>query len=489
MELEETKLLMDRLNSADDSESTEQTKEDESAEETRTAEKFDDKLPGSSGSEDKIENAAGNTDTAVGTGDAVYGTGDQETGTSHSNCEHEEELRTSESARVISEAEVSQEVPDELLDSMMFDQEESGDSHPLTGETLSGEEGRPFTEVGTVMGIGALSVSPSTPEQEGCPVEEGQGSELSYEQSKGELEELQAERDRLSQLNGQFQAKLAEYFLQRRGEEEQPERSNEHRYLVFTSRIQEIRQQQQQHKEHSGRQEEELRQQVQETLHQVELEWQALQARKQEVAGPALAWHLGKEAAQSQMEQIQAAERHKEKELARVRLENIKLKAGIAKGESALSAKEGLAEGLHILHLEQLKLENQTYSDKVEQRDEEILKLREKMAGAVRVLTHVREKLHWVQMENRTRRWQLAEMEAAVARARDSLTRAKRARDRVRADNLRLRQRSGLLGNSVLLRDMEERVGDVMALEVRLGALKRRDCGAERKVEQVWDTP
>nr|XP_023681213.1 coiled-coil domain-containing protein 96 [Paramormyrops kingsleyae] len=483
MELEEssvkTELLMDRLNSADDSESTEQTKEDESTEKTRTGEKFDDKLPGSSGSDDKIESATGNTDTAEGTGDAMYDNGDQETGASHSNCEHEEGIRTSESAepetRVTSEAEVGQEVRDELLDSKMFDQEESGDSHLLTRETLSGEEGRPFTEVGTVMGKGALSVSPSTPEQKGCLVEEVQGSELSYEESKRELEELQAERDQLSQLNGQFQAKLAEYFLQRRGEEEQTERSDGHRYLVFTSHIQEIRQQHQQHKEHFGRQEEELRQQVQESLRQAELEWQVLQARKQEVAGPALAWHLGKESAKAQMEQIQAAERHKEKELARVRLENIKLKAGIAKGERALSAKKGLAEGLHILDFEQLKLENQTYSDKVEERDEEILKLRNKIAGAVRVLTHVKEKLQWVQMENRTWRSQLAEMEAAVARSRDSLTRAKRARDRVRADNLRLHQRSGLLGNSVLLRDMEERVGDVMALELRLGALKSRN--------------
>ena len=40
---------------------------------------------------------------------------------------------------------------------------------------------------------------------------------------------------------------------------------------------------------------------------------------------------------------------------------------------------------------------------------------------------------------------------------RDHLTRMKQARDALRADNIRLRQRGGLVSQSALLRDFEER--------------------------------
>lgn len=73
---------------------------------------------------------------------------------------------------------------------------------------------------------------------------------------------------------------------------------------------------------------------------------------------------------------IQDVEQHfineirKEEEVVKVRLENIKLKNKLKKKEAQLKSKEELAEGLHMIDFEQLKIENQTYNEKIEERNE-----------------------------------------------------------------------------------------------------------------------
>ena len=52
------------------------------------------------------------------------------------------------------------------------------------------------------------------------------------------------------------------------------------------------------------------------------------------------------------------------------RHENIRLKNQLKKRENQLKSKEELAEGLHMIDFEQLKIENQTYSEKIEERNE-----------------------------------------------------------------------------------------------------------------------
>ena len=45
----------------------------------------------------------------------------------------------------------------------------------------------------------------------------------------------------------------------------------------------------------------------------------------------------------------------------------------------ALKQKEELAEGLHLIDFEQLKIENQTYNEKIEERNENLLKFKNKI--------------------------------------------------------------------------------------------------------------
>lgn len=84
----------------------------------------------------------------------------------------------------------------------------------------------------------------------------------------------------------------------------------------------------------------------------------------------------------------------------------------------------------------------------------------------------MKEKLFWSQMEVQTKREQLMEVEAMVARRRDLLTRIKQARNSLQKDNLRLKENQGLLGNRVLLRDFEDTTDTCAYLEERLENLK-----------------
>lgn len=68
--------------------------------------------------------------------------------------------------------------------------------------------------------------------------------------------------------------------------------------------------------------------------------------------------------------------------------------------ETKIRQKEQLAEGLHLIDFEQLKIENQSLNEKIEERNEELLKLRKKTTATVQVLTHIKEKLQFVEKEN-----------------------------------------------------------------------------------------
>jgi hypothetical protein len=56
---------------------------------------------------------------------------------------------------------------------------------------------------------------------------------------------------------------------------------------------------------------------------------------------------------------------------------------------------------LHLIDFEQLKIENQTLNEKIEERNEELHKLRKKITTTVVILSHTREKLQYVQEQNR----------------------------------------------------------------------------------------
>jgi len=297
------------------------------------------------------------------------------------------------------------------------------------------------------------------------------------EQLLAQYKETLEERSRIQTLNQQYQTKLAEYFKKKKTDEKAPEieknvTDQEQRYLKYMSNLEDLHCSETRQKTSIESQMKELKERCEEKQDKVEEASLAFIKFKSEVAKLAINSRSGKPIPEKDLEQYQISEAKKEQEVIAVRLENIKLKNRLKKREMQLKAKEELAEGLHLIDFEQLKIENQTYNEKIEERNEELLKLRKKITTTVQVLTHLKEKLQFVQGENTEQRINLTDKDVTVAQRRDVLTRMKQARDSLRTDNQKLKHKSGLLGNEPLLRDFEERKDERDELTDKLSKLK-----------------
>lgn len=84
-------------------------------------------------------------------------------------------------------------------------------------------------------------------------------------------------------------------------------------------------------------------------------------------------------------------------EKGKCRLKYIKIKNLIEEKENQLRAMEYFGEGLHMMDYEQLKIDHQNYTDKIEEKEEELTRLRGKTHGSVMNLASVREKIYAIE--------------------------------------------------------------------------------------------
>ena len=82
-----------------------------------------------------------------------------------------------------------------------------------------------------------------------------------------------------------------------------------------------------------------------------------------------------------------------------LRFEIIRTRIAIEKNERNIKEQEQLAEGLHLIDFEKLKIENQSLNEKLEERNEEIFKLQKKNNINVQVLSHLKQKLKFEEKE------------------------------------------------------------------------------------------
>ncbi|XP_062300496.1 coiled-coil domain-containing protein 96 [Scomber scombrus] len=295
------------------------------------------------------------------------------------------------------------------------------------------------------------------------------------------LQELSEERDKASQHSSQLQMKLAEYFRKKAGDDAQLEREMPvsqqlQEYEKYINILSDLKQQLATDSETAQQQAEELRLQSQEKLDKVEDEWRVFMALKQDVAVTMLSRRLGKQAAQAKVESTLEAEQLRQDELIKLRLKHIKLRIRIHRLEAELRDREERARDPLQIQFEQLQAERLEQKKQAEKQSEESLKLQKKISISLELLSNIKEKLYWSHMEVQSKREQLAEVEATVARKRDLLTRTKQACNGLQRDNLRLKECRGLLGNRVLLRDFEDTVDATDHLEEKLENLKCRQA-------------
>ncbi|XP_015248729.1 PREDICTED: coiled-coil domain-containing protein 96 [Cyprinodon variegatus] len=217
---------------------------------------------------------------------------------------------------------------------------------------------------------------------------------------------------------------------------------------------------------------EELRLQSQEKVDKVEEEWEAFMALKQDVAVKTLSRRLGKDLALSKVRSVLQRERLRENELTKLRRKHFKLRSRICRLEAELHEGRERGEDSLQIQFEQLQAKMLEQRKQAEKEWEESLKLQKKIASCLEVLSNIKEKLYWSQMEVQAKRERLAELEAMVAEKRVLLIQTKQARNQLQRDNQRLKDRRGLLGNRELLWDFEQTLDTSERLEKQLESLK-----------------
>ncbi|CEG42344.1 Domain of unknown function DUF4201 [Plasmopara halstedii] len=205
---------------------------------------------------------------------------------------------------------------------------------------------------------------------------------------------------------------------------------------------------------------------------------------KREVARNAETLGTGKPISKRMIAQFEAAELRKDQDVEKIRLKHINLRMHLKKLEQLLHAKEELAEGLHLIDFEQLKIENQTLNEKIEERNEELSKLRKKTTNTVQVLTHIKEKLHFVFAESQMLKRESRELEEILSANRDQLAQKKKERDATRQLATRLKSKDGFASSEMLIEDFDKRESDVVDLEGRRAELIQRHAYLVKKIKE-----
>lgn len=171
--------------------------------------------------------------------------------------------------------------------------------------------------------------------------------------------------------------------------------------------------------------------------------------------------------------QMEQEEEDIDNEIEQARLTNINLNAKQKRIENAIKEKEKLGDGLHFIDFEQLKIENQTLGEKIEERNGELDKLKSKTNRTVQILTHVKEKLQFIKRKNKNlRKNKLAEIERIVSDERDELTELKKERDKIRIIYQKAKIKQGIAGSDALVADFEKRKDKIPKLEEKLKKLQ-----------------
>lgn len=176
-------------------------------------------------------------------------------------------------------------------------------------------------------------------------------------------------------------------------------------------------------------------------------------------------------------EALTIEEREIAAELSELRLQVIRLRIDLDQKSKTASNKDELSEGLHLIDFEKLKIENQSLSEKIEERNEELVKLEKKNLGSVHILAHLREKLGFekviVASLERKKETVDRELKALASSAKTFEDQLKNEKEKMS----RLTQETGIVKNKFLNRDFIRRknnLEELAATEANLSDSLRR---------------
>jgi hypothetical protein len=184
----------------------------------------------------------------------------------------------------------------------------------------------------------------------------------------------------------------------------------------------------------------------------------------------------------SLIQQFEAVEAQKDEDLEKVRLKNIHLNMNLQRLEAEVAKKEQLAEGLHLIDFEQLKIENQSFNEKIEERSGEIEKFKRKRIMTVQVLSHLRMKVYALGRDMEEKAKELSDTEQVLSQKRDKLSSLKRFREQLKKEVQQLKVQQGFSSTDLLILDFQFQRGEMEDLENELIELRTQYESLEQQL-------
>ena len=138
----------------------------------------------------------------------------------------------------------------------------------------------------------------------------------------------------------------------------------------------------------------------------------------------------GKKISKKEVEMWLDKEKMLEEELRNVRVESFKKSLEMNRLKKELKKMEDYFEGLHIIDFEQLKIENNTLTEKIEDRNEEIHKIKNKINKTVQTLAHLQEKSNFITSENSSKKSANENLKKDIIHMKQKLTNKKEQNDK-----------------------------------------------------------
>jgi len=275
---------------------------------------------------------------------------------------------------------------------------------------------------------------------------------------EAELEELMRFNETLMRENELFESHLCRVTPQLLTGEDEPQEKGkrkstvaakkaqavlapEQKYEVASQEMEEVRDEIEATKGNSEKLLDSLRASMEETDVRIsEIKKDAYEFKRDIVTG-AENFRTGKTVAEKAVRYMEEKLRAKGAMAEKLRLKNMTLKSQIQKMEGQLQQKEDMGEVLHVIDFDQLKIENQQYLEKIEERNNELLRLKLTTGNTVQVLNTLKRKLNnltaeseWLKRETSQRKETLAKISEEISRVEQEKEHAARADRKTRRE-------------------------------------------------------
>mmetsp|Transcript_28556 Transcript_28556/g.70669 ORF Transcript_28556/g.70669 Transcript_28556/m.70669 type:complete len:348 (-) Transcript_28556:109-1152(-) len=167
--------------------------------------------------------------------------------------------------------------------------------------------------------------------------------------------------------------------------------------------------------------------------------------------------------------------RTKDSVVDKLTLKNAALKQQILKLENQLQHKEEMGEVLHVIDFDQLKIENQQYLEKIEERNNELLKLKLTTGNIVQTLNASKKRLNRLMMESETLKRMIVEKQALTKKVGEEI-------DAIEVEKVKVKKANAALHKQIEESGMPE-VLEYVTQKAAAHQLQKDLQNYERKVE------